>query len=411
MDALPEMNGAGARRLLFILPGPLWEIRDSLRKRMERLSQRYTGLIVTTMPEAGEHALGNFTLKALRYRRGSKLWMNLKYILFGCWLALKSRFGGDKWDLVVTYDPLRSGLIGLLVARISGARFCPEVNGCYDSYANYLDDAPGPLLALKRRLYPLLVRFTLSRADGIKTLFPRQLDSFRDAIRTPVVESFFDYVDLDPFRDLGEEKVVLFVGFPFRLKGVDVLIEAFRRVSPRHPDWSLKILGWFPDRRELDAAMDGHPRMSHHPPVYSHEMPGHMGRCGIFVLPSRTEAMGRVLLEAMACGKPRIGARVDGIPTVIEDGRDGLLFRPGDAGDLAEKLDHLMGDAALRGGLGRAGRVRAAEEFNADAYFRRLLDFYGRVLKAGGPGTIPGSASSLAGEARIRMEEAYGNAT
>ena len=410
MDALQAVSGGEPRRLLFILPGPLWEIRDTLRKRMERLSQKYTGLIVTTMPEAGEHALGSFTLKALRYRRGAKLWMNVKYILFGLGLALKARFGKDKWDLVVTYDPLRSGLIGLLVAAISGARFCPEVNGCYDSYANYLDDAPGPMLALKRRLYPMLVRFTLSRADGIKVLFPRQLEGFRDSIRAPVVESFFDYVDLEPFRDLGEEKVILFVGFPFRLKGVDLLIEAFKRLSPRHPDWSLKILGWFPDRRELDAAIGGHPRIFHHPPVYSRDMPGHMGRCGIFVLPSRTEAMGRVLLEAMASGKPRVGARVDGIPTVIEDGRDGLLFRAGDAADLEEKLDRLMGDADLRAALGRAGRVRAAEEFNAEAYFRKLLAFYGRVLEAGRPGAEPDGAARLAG-ARIRLEEAYGNAT
>jgi hypothetical protein len=56
--------------------------------------------------------------------------MNLKFVLFGCALALKARFGGPRWDLVVTYDPLRSGLIGLLAARLSGARFCPEVNGC-----------------------------------------------------------------------------------------------------------------------------------------------------------------------------------------------------------------------------------------------------------------------------------------
>ena len=47
----------------------------------------------------------------------------------------------------------------VLIARISGARFCPEVNGCHDSWANYLDDAPGPMLAVKKWLYPRLVRF------------------------------------------------------------------------------------------------------------------------------------------------------------------------------------------------------------------------------------------------------------
>jgi glycosyltransferase involved in cell wall biosynthesis len=372
---------SAAPRLLLILPGPLWEIKGSLRKRIEYLSERYQGLIVTTMPEAGRHRLGNFTLKSLRFHRGLKTWVNLKYLMYGCWLALRARLGGPGWDLVVTYDPLRSGLIGLLVARLAGARFCPEVNGVYNSYANYIDDPPGPMLRLKKWLYPRLVSFTLSHADGIKILFPRQLDAFRRVLRNPVVESFFDYVDLEPFRDLGEEKVILFVGFPFRLKGVDLLIEAFKKIHPRHPEWKLKILGWFPDDRALKKAMDGHPAIFHHPPVYSSEMPAHMGSCGIFVLPSRTEAMGRVLLEAMASGKPRVGSRLEGIPTVIDDGVDGLLFHPGDADDLAAKLDRLMGDADLRRTLGRAGRARALREFGADAYFPRLLGFYGKVLR------------------------------
>ncbi|MDQ3000749.1 MAG: glycosyltransferase [Fibrobacterota bacterium] len=370
-------------RILFILPGPLWEIKDTLRKRMERLSERYQGRLVTTMPEAGEHRLGNFCLTALKYRRGAiwKPWMNLKFLLYGCFLALRARFGGESYDLVVTYDPLRSGLIGLLVARLAGARFAPEVNGVYDSYANYIDDGSAPVLAFKRWLYPRLVGFTLARADGVKTLFPSQLKRYKDRIHTPVVEYFFDYVDLEPFHDLGEEKVILFVGFPFRLKGVDLLIEAFKAIAPRHPGWKLKILGWFPDDRELKRCMGGHPDIFHHPPVYSHEMPEHMGRCGIFVLPSRTEAMGRVLLEAMACAKPRLGSDLEGIPTVIENGVDGLLFRAGDAEDLAVKLDQLMSDPVLRKSLGMAGRMRAVTEFNANHYFRRLLDFYGRVLR------------------------------
>src|SRR4051812_2766226 len=234
-------------RLLFILPGPLWEVRDSLRKRLARLSERYQGTLVTTMPEAGKMTLDNFTLIALKYRRGYKNWTNFKFFLYGCWMALRSRFGGPGWDLVVTYDPLRSGLIGLIVARLAGARFCPEVNGVYDSYANYIDDGTPMSLSFKRYLYPRIVRFTLGRADGVKILFPHQLDGFQDAVKGAVVESFFDYVDLEPFQDLGEEKVILFVGFPFKLKGVDLLIEAFKSLSPIHPEWKLKILGWFPD--------------------------------------------------------------------------------------------------------------------------------------------------------------------
>jgi glycosyltransferase involved in cell wall biosynthesis len=381
-------------RLLIILPGPLWEIPATLRTRMERLSERFEGVVVTSMESPGTFAAGRFELRALRYRRGAawKPWMHLKYLLYGLGLGWAARMGRERWDLVVAYDPLRSGLIGLLVARLAGARFAPEVNGVY------LEGGSRPALAAKRRIYPRLAGFTLARADGIKALFPSQLNRYRNRIRTPVVEHFFDFVDLRPFRDLGEEKVVLFVGHPFRLKGVDLLIDAFRAVAPRHPEWKLKILGWYPDDRELMARIAGHPAIVRHPSVLPSEMPDHVGRCGIFVLPSRTEAMGRVLLEAAACAKPRVGSDLEGIPTVIRDGVDGLLFRPGDAADLASRLDRLMGDANLRRELGMAARMRALSEWNADHYFRRLFDFYGRVLRqvpVSGPAPVPDAQGVL----------------
>jgi len=61
--------------------------------------------------------------------------------------------------------------------------------------------------------------------------------------------------------------------------------------------------------------------------------------CRCFVLPSREEGMGRVLLEAMASAKPVIGANVGGIPALIEDGKNGYLFESEDVDELAKKLD------------------------------------------------------------------------
>ncbi|HLP41011.1 MAG TPA: hypothetical protein VK465_05850, partial [Fibrobacteria bacterium] len=56
-------------RLLLILPGPLWEVKDSLRKRLERLSESFEGVVMTSMQEAGRTRIGAFTLDALRFRR------------------------------------------------------------------------------------------------------------------------------------------------------------------------------------------------------------------------------------------------------------------------------------------------------------------------------------------------------
>jgi glycosyltransferase involved in cell wall biosynthesis len=128
------------------------------------------------------------------------------------------------------------------------------------------------------------------------------------------------------------------------------------------------------------AAIDEHKQISYSEPVQHEEMPKQLGRCSIFVLPSRSEAMGRVLVEAMAAGKPRIGANIDGIPTVINDGVDGLLVEPNSIDDLAEKLDLLMSDSDLRKKLGVNGRKRAREEFNKDVYFNNRIGFYNQIM-------------------------------
>jgi len=90
--------------------------------------------------------------------------------------------------------------------------------------------------------------------------------------------------------------------------------------------------------------------------------------------------MGRVLVEAMAAGKPRIGSWVDGIPTVIRDGIDGLLVEPESVPDLSEKLALLMSSSDLRKKLGSAGEKRVKKEFTKETYFKNLVNFYNCVL-------------------------------
>jgi glycosyltransferase involved in cell wall biosynthesis len=290
------------------------------------------------------------------------------------------RMKGERIALVTTYDPLKTGLIGAIVARLHGAKFVPHVNGVYTSDAQWLDEKDSIENRLKRRMYPAVMRFVLKRADGIKLLFKEQLAPFQNILGSKVVRVSPSAVATRAFKNLEEKKEVLLVGCPFKLKGVDIMIDAFKRVAPGYPDWTLKILGWYPDLRPLHAAIDGHPQIHHHPPVRGSEMPEHIGSCAILVLPSRSEAMGRVLVEAMAAEKPRIGSRVDGIPTVINDGVDGYLVEPGNVADLAEKLDRLMRDPGLRRSMGLAGKARIPAEFAEEVILADLAAFYDQVL-------------------------------
>ena len=369
------------KSILFISPGPTYRPHTDLyESQFKALSNDCKGYIFTTTTISETFIIGDFTHISMKhYNSKGRL---ILFVLFCLWNALKLLLKREKIDLVISYEPFLSGPIGLMVSFLLRAKFVQEVNGVYTSEAEWLD-VPNTLgMKLKRISYSWMMHYVLKHSDGIKLLFRNQVDPFRQVLKGKTIQSFPCFVPVGNFRNICEKKEILFVGFPFKRKGVDLLIEAFKRIAPKYPEWKLKILGWFPDQNELNKAIDGHLQIYHHKPVQRHEMPEHIGSCAILVLPSRSEAMGRVLVEAMAAGKPRVGSNVDGIPTVINDGVDGLLFESENVEDLASKLDMLMGNQDLRRKLGDSGEIRARKEFTSEEYGRNLNEFCNQVLSA-----------------------------
>jgi glycosyltransferase involved in cell wall biosynthesis len=100
----------------------------------------------------------------------------------------------------------------------------------------------------------------------------------------------------------------------------------------------------------------------------------------VVAVPSRVEPLGNATLEAMAAGRPVVGSRVGGIPEMVLDGETGRLV-PSRAPDaLADALEPLLQDPALRKRLGRAGRARAEACFGLQAHAARLCGLYDEVL-------------------------------
>jgi len=102
-----------------------------------------------------------------------------------------------------------------------------------------------------------------------------------------------------------------------------------------------------------------------------------------FALPSHTEGLPRVVLEAQATGTPVIATRVGGVPEVITDGETGLLREVGDRDGLADAIDRLAVDAAERDRLGTAGRQAVESEYAWDALYDRYERFLQEVVSRG----------------------------
>lgn len=219
----------------------------------------------------------------------------------------------------------------------------------------------GQLLRKLRRLARFVV---LSHEDA--ALWQPDLDNVV-VIHNPL--SFFPERQSECTR-----KEAIAVGRYVPQKGFDLLIEAWRTVARRHPDWVLRIYG---DgmREELQALIDryglgGGCILEHSTPAIADKYCA----SSLFVLSSRYEGFGMVLIEAMACGVPPVSfACPCGPRDIIDDGTDGVLVTPGDTEALAAAISTLIEDEERRRTMGRRAREavgrfrieRIAEQWNA----------------------------------------------
>src|SRR5437879_2395526 len=110
-------------------------------------------------------------------------------------------------------------------------------------------------------------------------------------------------------------------------------------------------------------------------------VPQYLRALDIFVLCSRSEAFSNTLLEAMACGCCAVGSQVGGTPELIGNDERGLLFRPGDAGDLAEKLTTLIGNERLRREFGTRAADFAKTRLSIEIAAERMAEIYEMMLR------------------------------
>jgi glycosyltransferase involved in cell wall biosynthesis len=131
-------------------------------------------------------------------------------------------------------------------------------------------------------------------------------------------------------------------------KNIDGLAEAWRLAAPRLPGVGLRIVGSGSRTEVVEQLVADLPEQtSWTPSLSSAEVAQALDESSVLVLPSRSEGLGRVVIEALCRGRPVLGSRVGGIPDLIEDGANGVLVEPGDSVALAEALVRVLSDRQL----------------------------------------------------------------
>lgn len=160
-------------------------------------------------------------------------------------------------------------------------------------------------------------------------------------------------------------------------KQLPVLIEAFARLSEAHPETALVIIGDGEERERLQSIIEEH-GLSARVRLCGHRenAAAYLPALDIFALPSRSEGLGYVLLEAGLARLPVVASRVGGIPEIVRDKESGILVPAGDAGVLAGTLELLLSNARLREQLGHALYERVIRVFPKNRMIRETLALY-----------------------------------
>ncbi|BAY25120.1 putative glycosyl transferase [Calothrix sp. NIES-2100] len=183
-----------------------------------------------------------------------------------------------------------------------------------------------------------------------------------------------NFVHPDPGIGEGSGGYALFVGRLSEEKGLDTLLAAWEKLAGKIP---LKIVGDGPLLAEMIAATERIPQVECLGRRPMSEVYDLMGEATFVVFPSKWyETFGRVAVEAFAKGTPVIAANIGAIAELVDSGRTGLHFRPGDADDLTAQVEWLLANPSKLSQMRQEARTEFETKYTAEKNYNRIMEIY-----------------------------------
>ena len=295
------------------------------------------------------------------------------------------------WRLMIKEKPTivhthtyKAGILGCWAAKMAGVRIIVHTPHGHVFYGHF-----NPVVT---RLFIMIERFTALIMDHMVALTQgERKDYIAFSVSNPQkISTIHSGVDMDLYvtervnidekkRSLGldpKSLAVGTVGWLLPIKGPMYLLKAMAHVWQKHPDITLVYVGKGDLENELREEAF---RMGVSEKVsflgWREDIPEIMHILDIFVLPSLNEGMGRVLVEAMAAGRPIVASSVGGILDLVKHGQNGFLVKPGDVTSLSLAIGELVRDKKLRNEMGRAGKTMA-QRYGVEKMLRKIDALY-----------------------------------
>ena len=236
----------------------------------------------------------------------------------------------------------------------------------------------------------------VSGLDGVLSC-GESLATEMEKLRSDKCLCVYGVVDLDTFRPVDDvreirseldlprdRRIVLYVGYLLKEKGLFELLRVFDRIHQRHPDAMLVLCGEGKDGAALKslAASLNRDAIRFVGAVEPDRVSRYMQAADLFVLPSYGEGMPNAVMEAMACGLPVVATQVGGLPAALGDCPAAILVPPKQEAPLEEALDAVLQDEPRRQQMRADARSKAMASFGAKPNAKKILQFLQQLADA-----------------------------
>ena len=296
-------------------------------------------------------------------------------------------------DIVVTQDPLL-GVLGVLLKRKFGCKLFINTFGT-EMFSDWWLQ-----WRWLNRLYALIMRWTLRRADLVRTDATRSRKTLIEKLqlkpeKVVVIPALPTQESIDQFRGADGEaagsslkgneydKIVLFVGALEKVKNIPSLLRAAQLVLAACPRTLFAIIGGGPEKinlEKLSQELSISQNVKFPGIVPYDQLPAYYAACDIVVLPSWSEGLARILMEASLAAKPIIATDVGGATDIIIDGETGYIVPVNDSQQLAKRIRELLQNPSKASQMGLKGYERALKLFDFEANTIKLIDAWKSLL-------------------------------
>jgi glycosyltransferase involved in cell wall biosynthesis len=343
---------------------------DSLGRKWDALSERMDLRVLAS----GAGRDPRFHLIVPRHLDGPRFYASLPF-------EIARELRDFRPDVIVAESPYEGVAAELARRRLrSTVKLVVEVHGDWHTstrlYGSRVRSAIAPIA-------DLVAGWAVRSADQRRAVSPFTASLVSEATGREPAGVFTTYSDLGSFTgdvvDVPSEPRALFVGVLERYKNVDVLAAAWRVVAARWPEARLHLVGMGTQTQVAEALVREGVRWERR--LEPAALAAALDASRALLLPSASEGLPRVAIEAFLRGRAVVGARAGGIPDIVEDERNGLLVPPGDPYALAPSIERVLFEAGLAERLGAAAQESAARWLSTpDEYADRVLAVVESVL-------------------------------